>query len=40
MRDLKSDWKRWSGAERVGAVALLAALVLVPGSSVVQALIG
>ncbi len=23
MRDIKADWKRWSGAERVAAVAIL-----------------
>jgi hypothetical protein len=40
MRDLSSDWKRWSRAERISAVALAAAMILVPGSSVIQALIG
>ncbi len=23
MRDIKADWKRWSGAERVAAVAIV-----------------
>jgi hypothetical protein len=39
MRDIKSDWKRWSRAERVGAIAIIATL-LVSGSSLVQALAG
>jgi hypothetical protein len=38
MRDMKSDWKRWSAAERVGAVALIASLIIICGSSVVGAL--
>jgi hypothetical protein len=28
MHDLKSDWKRWSCAERVSAVALVAAFII------------
>jgi hypothetical protein len=34
MRDLRSDWKRWSRAERVSAVALIAAFII-RGSSIV-----
>jgi len=37
--DLKSDWKRWSRAERVSAVAIVAAFI-VCGSSIVGALTG
>jgi hypothetical protein len=39
MRDVKSDWNRWSHAERVSAVALVAAFIIC-GSSVVGMLIG
>ena len=34
MRDLKSDWKRWSPAERVGAVALIALFLIIYASSI------
>jgi len=40
MRDLASDWRRWTGAERVGAITLAVSLILLPGSSAVLALIG
>ncbi len=39
MRDLKSDWKRWSRAERVSAIAIVAAFI-VCGSSIVGGLTG
>jgi hypothetical protein len=39
MRDLKSDWKRWSCAERVSAIAIVAAFI-VCGSSIVGGLTG
>jgi hypothetical protein len=39
MRDVKSDWKRWSRAERVGAVALVAAFIIC-GSSIFSLLAG
>jgi hypothetical protein len=39
MRDIKSDWRRWSRAERIGALALIATLVA-SGSSLVQVLAG
>jgi len=39
MRDLKSDWKRWSHAERVSAIGLVAAFI-VCGSSIVGGLTG
>jgi hypothetical protein len=38
MRDMKSDWKRWSPAERVSAVALVATFIIIYGSSIVGAL--
>jgi hypothetical protein len=34
MRDVKSDQKPWSPAERVGATALIATFLIVCGSSV------
>jgi len=34
MGDLRSDWRRWSRAERVSAVALIAAFIIC-GSSIV-----
>jgi len=37
MHDLKSDWKRWSRAERVSAVALVVAFIIC-GSSIVGVL--
>ena len=40
MRDLTSDWKRWSRAERVSAIAIVVAAVIVCGSSIVGALTG
>jgi len=40
MRDVRSDWKRWSAAERAGAVALIASLIVICGSSIVGALTG
>jgi C4-dicarboxylate-specific signal transduction histidine kinase len=40
MRDMKSDWRRWSCVERAGAVALVASAILIYGSSIVAALIG
>jgi hypothetical protein len=39
MRDVKSDWKRWSRAERVSAVALVAAFIIC-GSSIFSVLAG
>jgi|SRR6266851_1989855 len=39
MRDLKSDWKRWSRAERVSAIAIVA-VFFVCGSSIVGGLTG
>jgi hypothetical protein len=39
MRDVKSDWKRWSHAERVSAVALVAAFIIC-GSSIFSVLAG
>jgi hypothetical protein len=39
MRDMKSDWKRWTRAERIGAVAMVAAFI-VCGSSVAGVLAG
>jgi hypothetical protein len=38
MRDIKSDWKRWSFAERVSAVALIVAFIFIYGSSIAGAL--
>jgi hypothetical protein len=40
MSGMKSDWKRWSRAERVGAAALLATSIIIYGSSIVGVLIG
>ena len=37
MRDIKSDWKLWSNAERVSAVALLFAICIVAASSLAYA---
>jgi hypothetical protein len=39
MRDMKADWRRWSRAERVGAIVLLGCWLL-SGSAMVRALIG
>jgi hypothetical protein len=39
MRDIKSDWNRWSRAERISAVALVAAFIIC-GSSIVGVLTG
>jgi hypothetical protein len=39
MRDLRSDWKRWSHAERMSAAALVVAFIIC-GSSVVGVLTG
>jgi hypothetical protein len=39
MHDLKSDWKRWSHAERVSAIAIVAAFIAC-GSSIVGGLAG
>jgi len=36
VRDFAADWKRWSLAERVGAVALVASLIF--SSSITYAL--
>jgi hypothetical protein len=36
MRDIKSDWKRWSFAERVSAVALIVGFIY--GSAIAAAL--
>jgi hypothetical protein len=38
MCDLKSDWKRWSHAEQVSAIAIVAAAVIVCGSSTIGGL--
>jgi hypothetical protein len=40
MRDVKSDWKRWSFAERVSAVALIVAFVFIYASAIAGALTG
>jgi hypothetical protein len=40
MRDMKSDWKRWSPAERAGAVTIMTIYFIVCGSSIVGALVG
>jgi hypothetical protein len=40
MRDLKSDWKRWSHAERFSAIALVTFVILFPGFSILPALLG
>jgi len=39
MRDMKSDWKRWSRAERIGAVGTVATFIIC-GSLVFGALAG
>jgi hypothetical protein len=38
MQDFKSDWTRWSAAERLGAVALVVSFVL-SGSSIIHILL-
>jgi hypothetical protein len=40
MRDLASDWKLWSAGERIGAIALVVACVVISGSSILGALSG
>src|ERR1700732_1231762 len=40
MSDLKSDWKRWSRAERVSAIAIVAAAVIACGSATIGGLTG
>jgi hypothetical protein len=30
MRDFKSDWNRWSSAERIGALVLIACAISLP----------
>ena len=39
MRDVISDWKRWSRIERMVAIAWLCTLVLLPAWPVVDALL-
>jgi len=39
MRDMKSDWKRWSRAKRIGAFAIVAVFIVF-GSSVFGVLAG
>jgi hypothetical protein len=38
MRDMQSDWKRWSVVERVTAVTLVALLVVTASSLLVHTL--
>jgi hypothetical protein len=40
IRDLKADWKRWSRAERISAVAIVAAVIFAYGLSLVETLAG
>ena len=37
---MKSDWKRWNRAERVGAVMLAATCIIFYGLSIIRALAG
>jgi hypothetical protein len=38
MRDMTSDWNRWSLAERIGAIMLFAAFVVISGASILGVL--
>jgi hypothetical protein len=40
MRGLKADWKRWSLAERISAVAIVAIVTFAYGLTLVEALAG
>ena len=40
MRDLKSDWKRWSPVERMSVLALAAIVVMVVCGSIVGGVAG
>lgn len=40
MRDIKSDWKRWSQGERIGAIAIIATFTIIYGLTLVEALAG
>jgi hypothetical protein len=40
MRDIKADWKRWSRAERIGAVGIFATLAILYGATLVEAVAG
>ena len=39
LRDIKADWNRWSWAERIAAVAIIATATIVY-ASMVEALVG
>jgi hypothetical protein len=38
MRDIRADWKRWSGTERVAAVAILVLSAVILSSLLVTSL--
>ena len=40
MRDVKSDWKRWSRTERISAMTFVVVVLIVYGSSVFGELAG
>jgi len=39
-RDIKADWKRWSRAERISVVGIIATLTIVCGLTLVEAVVG
>ena len=40
VRDIKADWKRWSRAERISVVGIIATLTIVCGLTLVEAVLG
>ena len=40
MRDIKADWKRWSRAERISAITIIATVTIGSGLTLVGALVG
>ncbi len=40
MRDIKADWKRWSRAERISAITIIATVTIGYGLTLVGALVG
>ncbi len=40
MRDIKADWKRWSRAERIGAITIIATVAIGYGLTLVGAQVG
>jgi hypothetical protein len=40
MRDIKADWKRWSRAQRINAIIIIATVTIAYGLTLVGALVG